>query len=444
MSSLKSVDSLETSEEEFLGKKDTLETDSVAVGVVVSDAATDQVARVILRAVANDYPVFIISSSILDSETARFVEQLDGKVINSFELEDSLTLENTVSSVADSHGFSHVIVHTDLAERIDYERTKEVIETTDRGPIEPILQTEPSVSPSLIAAIPAYNEAGTIGDVVTEASQYVDEVIVVDDGSSDNTAQLADDAGATVVVHETNTGYGGALQTAFSEANKRDVEHLVIIDGDGQHDIGDIERLVDVQRKTASEIVIGNRHGSDSETSMPLYRRFGLAIINIMTNLSLGIVRPSKQITDTQSGFRAYSGDAVESLSMDQSLGTGMNASTDILYHGFENGYQFEEVSTTINYDLEDTSSQNPVSHGLKLVHNILNTVERKRPIGFLGVPGFIFSFFGIVIAYLTLSNFMATGTFPLGMALVSSVVFLMGLFMGLTATVLHALKQHL
>ena len=106
--------------------------------------------------------------------------------------------------------------------------------------------------------------------------------------------------------------------------------------------------------------------------------------------------------------------------------------------------YDIEEVGTTIYYDVENGSSQHPVSHGFRLVHNILNTVERERPVAFVGVPGFILAIIGVTLGYFALSNFLATGSFPLGMALGSSVVFLTGLFLGLIATVLHALKQYL
>jgi len=92
----------------------------------------------------------------------------------------------------------------------------------------------------VLAAIPAYNEEAAIADVVTETKQYADLVLVIDDGSSDDTVLLAKEAGATVIEHEENGGYGAALRTAFREANRRRADHLVILDGDGQHDPSDI------------------------------------------------------------------------------------------------------------------------------------------------------------------------------------------------------------
>src|SRR5689334_3086275 len=87
----------------------------------------------------------------------------------------------------------------------------------------------------IIAAIPAHNEARFIGSVVLSALQHVDMVVVVDDGSSDSTADIAEAAGAIVVRHETNRGYGEAINTAFREARKLEAAALVLVDGDGQH-----------------------------------------------------------------------------------------------------------------------------------------------------------------------------------------------------------------
>jgi len=151
-------------------------------------------------------------------------------------------------------------------------------------------------------------------------------VLVIDDGSSDDTVLLAKEAGATVIEHEENGGYGAALRTAFREANRRRADHLVILDGDGQHDPSDIPGAVDVQGDGA-DIVIGSRFAEGSETELPLYRRFGLAVVNALTNLSMGVlVRSKSRVGDTQSGFRTYNREAIESLSEDPSIGSGMSA----------------------------------------------------------------------------------------------------------------------
>ncbi len=87
-----------------------------------------------------------------------------------------------------------------------------------------------------IAAIPCYNEGLAIGSVVLKARKYVDKVLVVDDGSTDDTVEVATAAGAAVVSHVVNKGYGAAIRTCFNYAKENNFDVLITLDGDGQHD----------------------------------------------------------------------------------------------------------------------------------------------------------------------------------------------------------------
>ena len=295
----------------------------------------------------------------------------------------------------------------------------------------------------VLVGIPAYNEATSIADVVTDAAQHADEVLVVDDASNDNTAEEATIAGATVVQHDENRGYGGALNTVFDRAVHRDPSHLIILDGDGQHDPSDIPDAVTTQKQTDADIVIGSRFETGSGTDLPIYRRAGLAVVNILTNLSMGVIRRRSWVNDTQSGFRTYNRRAIQNLSQDDMIGDGMSASTDILYHAHRHGYAIEEIGTTVEYDVEDPSSHSPVTHGLTLVMNILRTIERERPVTSLGIPGFASAFVGVGLGYWTLSNYISTGVFSLGLAVSSSFFALSGIFACFTAIILHSLSTH-
>ena len=295
----------------------------------------------------------------------------------------------------------------------------------------------------VLVAIPAYNEGSTIGDVVERAREHADHVLVVDDGSDDDTADSAATAGALVSEHVRNRGYGAALKTAFATARRVDAAHLVILDGDGQHDPADVPRLVAVQRETAANLVIGSRFTGEVTSDTPLYRRVGLTTINALTNLSMGVVRADSRVSDTQSGFRAYDREAIATLAADPAIGDWMSASIDILYHAHHYDYEIEEVPIEVSYDVEDASTHAPVSHGVALVRNILKTIERERPLTALAVPGFSLTFGGFGFGYWAATNYVQSGTFPFGLALMAVFLTLMGIFACFTAIVLHSLSTY-
>jgi hypothetical protein len=233
---------------------------------------------------------------------------------------------------------------------------------------------------SVVVGIPAYNEEKTIADIVTEALTYVDDVLVVDDGSADRTAEKAEEAGATVVRHDQNRGYGSALRTIFVEADSREFDKLVIIDADGQHDPSDIQKLVDAQRTTGAGVVIGSRFARDGGTDAPLYRRVGLTVVNTLTNLGLRLAFATPHITDTQSGFRVYDAAAIETISQTETLSEGMDASIDILFKTARDDHDIIEIPIDITYDVEDANTHHPVVQGLVLLVNILSRLYSVRP----------------------------------------------------------------
>ena len=410
-----------------------------AVGLVASDEV--EVLRNLLGALEHNLPVILANTG--EAETVvDIARRLGVQIVEPPEGVETIDeLRDHFATVASGESVSGIIVPEDSSTPINFERSVAEFDPDER--VSGTVSEKADGELGVLAAIPAYNEEAAIADVVTETKQYADLVLVIDDGSSDDTVLLAKEAGATVIEHEENGGYGAALRTAFREANRRRADHLVILDGDGQHDPSDIPGAVDVQGDGA-DIVIGSRFAEGSETELPLYRRFGLAVVNALTNLSMGVVRSKSRVGDTQSGFRTYNREAIESLSEDPSIGSGMSASTDILYHAHQHGYELEEIGTTIDYDVEDASTHNPVSHGISLVGNILRTVERERPIMILGVPGFLSSFVGLGFGYWTFVNYISSGTFPIELALISATFALVGVFACFTAIILHSLNTHL
>lgn len=232
-----------------------------------------------------------------------------------------------------------------------------------------------------MVGIPAYNEAEMIAEIVTAADRYADEVVVVDDGSDDETVERAKRAGATVIAHGSNRGYGATLGTIFEHARDTGSEQLVILDGDGQHDPDDIPKLLEAQRRYGADIIVGSRFVGDSETRLPTYRRLGLLVINALTNAGIRLRYSTTTAADTQSGFRAYGRDAIETFARSGEIGDGMGASLDILFRAAREGFEVGEVPTNIEYDMENPSSQHPLMHGLTLLKAIFFELFSERSV---------------------------------------------------------------
>ncbi|WP_435365827.1 glycosyltransferase family 2 protein [Haloarchaeobius sp. DYHT-AS-18] len=415
------------------------------IGLVATEDNGDSLLRCMVRARDKDYPLIVTHNDNGECEALRLAAMIGANIIDPIVANPSLDDHKSLfHSVAQSKGAPGVIVHEPTINRIDFDLSEEVL-NREGYCVDGILQDDDlELNSETLAAIPAYNEESSIGDVVKNASEYVDSVLVVDDGSKDETAEIARSAGAEVVEHKENSGYGASLKTIFKESYKKNTDLLVILDGDGQHDEEDISNIIGEQEGTDADIVIGSRFVEGSETDFPKYRLFGLTIVNLLTNFSMGSFKKDERISDTQSGFRLYNANAIESLAKDSTIGDHMDASTDILHHAHEKGYKIEEVGTTIDYDVEDASSHNPVSHGFILVANILRTVEQEHPITILGIPGFICSFVGLGFGYWTLLNYVSSGLFPIGLAVISGFFLLAGILACFTAIILHSLNTHI
>ena len=152
----------------------------------------------------------------------------------------------------------------------------------------------------IAAVIPAYNASATISGVVSGTRRHLARVLVVDDGSTDDTAEIAQRAGAEVVSHPHNRGKGVALRTAFQALTGLGLDAIVTLDADGQHNPDDIPRLVEAFRQEGSDLVIGSRWTVFSEMSR--LRRFGNRFSCSALAFFTGL-----RIPDSQSGFRLYS-----------------------------------------------------------------------------------------------------------------------------------------
>jgi glycosyltransferase involved in cell wall biosynthesis len=285
-----------------------------------------------------------------------------------------------------------------------------------------------------IAAMPAYNEERFIAKTVLGAQRYADVVLVVDDGSSDATVEIARALGALVIQHKTNKGYGGALQTIFETARTVRADTLIILDADGQHDPRDIPALL-TRLDSGADVVIGSRFLDGSKGDIPAYRKVGMKVLDGMTEFAGGDLK----VSDSQSGFRAYGRRAIEAVHI---TGEGMSAGSEILIQVADAGLVIAEVPITVRYDIEGTSSENPVSHGVGVLMNIVRLISLRRPLLFFGIPGSVFTVVGLAAELYTFSEFVRTDQFHYIVFTGGLFALLLGLLLATAGMILYSLVQ--
>lgn len=287
-------------------------------------------------------------------------------------------------------------------------------------------------SKKIIVCIPAFNEAHIIEKVVRGCLDFAAKVIVYDDGSTDKTSELAMNAGATVIRGMSNRGYGVAIRTLFQIAKQENAEIMITLDGDGQHDPGQIHELIEPLMEGV-DIVIGSRFltHQDSER-VPKYRSFGIKTITRLTQ-----VASYKNITDAQSGLRAYGRRAIYEINLYEQ---GMGVSTEILLRAKEKGLLIKEVPVSIKYDLKNSSTHNPVSHGVGVLYSVMQFISLRHPLAFYSLPGIAL----LIIAAFYMNNAMelysATKYISTNLILVSVGTAVVGVVLFATGVILYTL----
>ena len=248
----------------------------------------------------------------------------------------------------------------------------------------------------IVIGIPAFNEEKTIASIILKLKKISDSVIVCNDGSFDLTGSIAEKMGAIVINHEKNLGYGAAIRSVFIKARELDADILVTFDADGQHKVEDINSMIEPITKNEADIVIGSRF-LNNQSDVPKYRKIGIKTITSLTNSSTGV-----KITDSQSGFRAYNKKAIQNILPSEH---GMGVSTEILIKASKQNLKITEIPITILY-AGDTSTHNPVSHGVSVIISTLKFTSIEHPLKFWGVPGIFFLGLGFIFMVLTLQRF--------------------------------------
>ena len=287
-----------------------------------------------------------------------------------------------------------------------------------------------------VAIIPAYNESKNIINIINQVKKYVTTVIVVDDGSNDDTFLKALNTKVRVIKNNRNRGKGAALKRGLIECIRYNPDIVVTIDADGQHIADDIPRLVQPIKEGIADMVIGSRYNSRSLHEIPVVRGMGLSLINFLNKSLMKI-----DIQDTQSGFRAYNRMMLGIISDYDCSGYG--AETEQLAQADSYGLNIMEVPVTIRYKgLGTTSKKNPFAHGTHIVSTILKVMIEKRPLLFFGLGGVLIILSSLLPLTNLLSIFNETRYFSIPLAMIVLGLTFIGSMLILISFVLYALKR--
>lgn len=190
--------------------------------------------------------------------------------------------------------------------------------------------------------LPAYNESKTIGRIIQETAEFIREIVVIDDGSSDETAEIASASGVVCLANATNCGKGSALRKGFAYALKYGYQLVFTMDSDGQHDPADIPRFLEHFDNTQPDILIGARQTKNSQTSMPFHRRINNRLISYVGSKLCG-----QQVLDFQSGYRLIRAEVLRQVHLETAR---YETESELLIKAGRLGFRIESLPIQTRY----------------------------------------------------------------------------------------------
>ncbi len=220
---------------------------------------------------------------------------------------------------------------------------------------------------NIFIVIPTYNEAKTIGPIVGALDKRGFRVIVVDDGSGDNTIVEANKFGAEIIAYAKNAGKGRSVREGLEYALENNCEAVITMDGDGQHSIDDIDKFIDEYKKSGADLILGNR--LHNPRKMPFVRRCTNFIMSFI--ISLLII---EKIEDSQCGYRLISRKGIEKMNLNT---TKYEIESEMLVEAKRRGLKMSSVNIDSIYEGE-TSQINPFLDTFRFIKFIINEYTRK------------------------------------------------------------------
>ena len=219
----------------------------------------------------------------------------------------------------------------------------------------------------ICAIIPVHNEANAIGDIVDSLVKKNQTVVVVDDGSVDNSGKIAADKGAIVISNERKNGKGNSLRKGFDYAIKEGFDGVVTVDGDGQHDVDDFDKFISFAKENKDIVVNGNRM-TDSK-GMPFVRRLTNQFMSVLISMAC-----KQRITDTQCGYRYIGSEVLKELNL---LSNQFEIETEILMKASKKGFIIYSIPIKTIYRNE-VSKINPLKDTIRFIAYFLGEIFSK------------------------------------------------------------------
>lgn len=282
----------------------------------------------------------------------------------------------------------------------------------------------------VVVIIPAYNEERFIASVVLKMLRYPVKVIVVDDGSADDTAALAQAAGATVICHPVNLGKGQALNTGFTAGRSLNPAAIVVIDADGQHLPEQLTEVVRPVIHGEADIVVGSRYLRPSD-GVPRSRVLGHWFFNQATNILSGV-----RVTDSQSGYRAFSPKAYNA---DLFHSSDFSVESEMQFLARQYDLRVKEVPVTIRYT--DKPKRSVWQQGATVLNGLLRLTGQYRPLLFFGGTGFLVMLSGLGLGLVVVDIYSRVRQLAIGYAILSVLLTIIGMLGLATGIILHSIR---
>jgi glycosyltransferase involved in cell wall biosynthesis len=290
---------------------------------------------------------------------------------------------------------------------------------------------------SVLAIIPAYNEVKNIASVVEKTRAQGLEVLVLDDGSTDGTAEAARAAGAEVVSNRHNMGLGRTIRRAYEEALARDAEIVVQLDADGQYDPAEIPLLLAPIQKGKADMVLGARMGK-VRYKMPFTKRVGNKAFSAVLRALTGA-----HVFDGQTGFRALHRDVIaKCLPINE-----FSYTQEMIIRAAKEGFVIRSVQTNFypRYDEHSRLFSNPFTFAAKAWWIIIRTWRDYHPFRFFVWPGVFFLLLSALFGAEAMLHYLQTGVISgrIGTLVTSGVLFLFGIQLVFTGMLADMIRTH-